>query len=69
MPVHSSKDHNFATIARRVVEQTIGETLTDEPLSDPNAVKNSASVALGKLGGAKAGKARAKKLTASERDR
>jgi hypothetical protein len=35
--------------------------------ADPNAGKNPAAVALGKLGGAKGGIARAKKLTAKER--
>jgi hypothetical protein len=42
-----------------VVEQAIGEKLNDTPLDDPNAGKNPAAVALGKLGGAKGGAARA----------
>jgi len=69
MPSCSSKssDHDFATIARRVVEQAIGEKLTGEPLDDPNAGKNPAAVALGKLGGAKGGRARAKALTSEQR--
>ena len=69
MPTRSSKpkDHDFATNARRVVEQAIGEKLTGEPLEDPNAGKNPAAVALGRLGGAKGGKARAKKLTPGQR--
>ena len=61
------KDHDFATVARRVVEQAIGETLTGEPLPDPNAGKNPAAVALGKLGGARGGKARAEKLSPAKR--
>jgi hypothetical protein len=69
MPTRSSKpkDHDFATVARRVVEQTIGEKLGGSPLDDPNAGKNPAAVALGKLGGAKGGRARADKLSAAKR--
>ena len=69
MPTRSSKpkDHDFATNARRVVEQAIGEKLDCSPLDDPNAGKNPAAVALGKLGGAKGGKARADKLSAAKR--
>jgi hypothetical protein len=55
MPKRSS-DHDFATVARRVVEQAIGEQLDGSPLPDPNAGKNPAAVALGKLGGAKGGR-------------
>lgn len=54
-------------VARRVVEQAIGEKLDGSPLDDPNAGKNPAAVALGKLGGAKGGKARAEKLTPEQR--
>ena len=67
MPSRSSKDHDFMTVGRRVVEQTIGEHLDGTPLDDPHGGKNPAAVALGKLGGAKGGKARAKKLTAKRR--
>lgn len=55
------------TVARRVVEQAIGEQMDGSPLLDPNAGKNPAAVALGKLGGAKGGKARAKTLTPERR--
>ena len=67
MPSRSSKDHDFATIARRVVEQAIGEKLDGSPLDDPNAGTNPAAVALGKLGGAKGGRARADKLSPAKR--
>jgi hypothetical protein len=67
MPSRSSKDHDFATVARHVVEQAIGEHLDGTPLDDPNKGKNPAAVALGKLGGAKGGNARAKKLTPEQR--
>ena len=62
MPSRSSKDRDFATIARRVVEQAIGEHLDGTPLEKPEP-KNEAAVALGRLGGLKGGKARAKKLS------
>lgn len=73
MPKRSSKPkregtaHDFTVTARRVVEQAIGEKLSGEPLDDPHAGKNPAAVALGKLGGAKGGEARAKALSASKR--
>jgi hypothetical protein len=67
MPTRSSKDRDFATVARRVVEQAIGEHLDGTPLDDPNAGKNPAAVALGKLGGAKGGRARADKLSPAKR--
>jgi len=37
------------------------------PLEDPNAGKNQAAVALGRLGGKKGGKARAEKLSPAKR--
>jgi hypothetical protein len=54
-------------VARRVVEQAIGERLDGSPLPGPDEGKNPHAVALGKLGGAKGGKARAKALTSAER--
>jgi hypothetical protein len=50
-----------------VVEQAIGEHLDGTPLEDPNKGKNPAAVALGKLGGAKGGRARAEKLSPAKR--
>jgi len=67
MPKRSSKGRDFTAIARNVVEQAIGERLDGNPLPDPNAGKNPAAVALGKLGGAKGGAARAAKLSAAKR--
>lgn len=73
MPTRSSKPkregtpHDFTVTARRVVEQAIGEKLDGSPLDDPNAGKNPAAVALGKLGGAKGGKARAEALSPAKR--
>lgn len=76
MPRRSSKDrperrkgteHDFTRTALSVVEQAIGERLDGSPLPDKDAGKNPHAVALGKLGGAKGGKARAKALTAARR--
>lgn len=63
MPTRSSKDHDFTQNALRVVEQAIGEQWDGSPLPDKDAGKNPAAVALGKLGGAKGGAARAAALT------
>lgn len=59
MPKHSSKKEKRDPFqnALRVVEEAIGSSLS----------KNPAAVALGRLGGLKGGKARAKKLTSEER--
>ena len=65
MPTRSSKDHDFATVARRVVEQAIGEKLDGSPLEE--SAKNPHAVALGKLGGAKGGAARAAALSPRKR--
>jgi hypothetical protein len=67
MPTRSSKDHDFVTVARRVVERAIGEHLDGTPLEPPDAGKNPHAVALGRLGGQKGGKARARILSAKER--
>ncbi|HEY1579903.1 MAG TPA: hypothetical protein VGF82_22785 [Terracidiphilus sp.] len=69
MPTRSSKskDRDFAVNAFRVVEQAIGEHMDGTPLEDQSAGKNPAAVALGKLGGAKGGKARAAKLSPAKR--
>lgn len=69
MPTRSSKsrDRDFAVNALRVVEKAIGEHMDGTPLEDPNEGKNPAAVALGKLGGAKGGKARAAKLSKAKR--
>ena len=67
MPKRSSKEHDFAVNAFRIVEQAIGEKMDGTPLPDPNKGKNPAAVALGKLGGKKGGKARAEKLSPAKR--
>jgi hypothetical protein len=67
VPKRTEKARDFFAIARRVVEQAIGEQMDGSPLEDPDAGKNPAAVALGKLGGAKGGKARAKALSPAKR--
>jgi hypothetical protein len=62
-----AKDCDFAVNAFRVVQQAIGEQMDGTPLPDPDAGKNPAAVALGKLGGAKGGRARAAKLSQAKR--
>jgi hypothetical protein len=51
-------------LAFQVFQEAIGEA---PPLPDLDAGKNPAAVALGKLGGAKGGKARALKMTKEQR--
>lgn len=69
MPTRSSKPkhRDFATVARNVVEQAIGERLDGTPLENPDEEKNPHAVALGRLGGQKGGRARALKLTPPRR--
>jgi hypothetical protein len=59
MPKRSSKA-DLNTTAFNVVQQSIGQ-------SEPKPAKNPAAVALGRLGGLKGGKARAKALSKEER--
>lgn len=66
-PKRQGTPHDFTVIARRVVEQAIGEKLSGEPLDDKDAGKNPAAVALGRLGGKKGGKARAEALSPAKR--
>jgi hypothetical protein len=54
------KDHDFATVARRVVEQAIGEQLDGSPLDTKPKSKRA-------LGGKKGGPARAASLTPEQR--
>ena len=66
-PKREGTAHDFTVIARRVVEQAIGEHLDGSPLVNKDAGKNPAAVALGKLGGAKGGRARAEALSPAKR--
>ena len=70
MPTRSSnKGRDFAVTARRVVERAIGEQLDGSPIVELNERKNPNAVALGRLGGQKGGKARAKRLSKEQRRR
>lgn len=58
--------------ARQIIEEAIGEPLTENPAQEPTTPqpmkeKNAAAVALGRLGGLKGGKARAEKLSPEKR--
>jgi hypothetical protein len=76
MPSRASKptskakpaDRDFTAVARRVVEQAIGERLDGSPLPSAQPdTRNPAAVALSKLGASKGGKARANALSPSKR--
>jgi hypothetical protein len=72
MPSRASKQksepRDFAAVARRVVEEAIGERLDGSPLPEPEPdTRNPAAVALNKLGASKGGKARAQKLSKAKR--
>jgi hypothetical protein len=66
-----SKPTDISQLARAIVAEETGESLTEPPLpkepSKETREKNPAAVALGKLGGKKGGEARAKKLTPEQR--
>ena len=60
----------FNLKARRIVEIATGQPLSENPPLTPakeEPAKNPHAVALGRLGGLKGGKARAKKLTKEQR--
>lgn len=65
------RDHDFATVAFRVVQEATGEREPAQlkpPRPEPTPEeRHAAAVALGRLGGRKGGKARAAKLTPEQR--
>ncbi|MFN8140087.1 MAG: hypothetical protein U0R49_09855 [Fimbriimonadales bacterium] len=61
MPKRSSKDLN--QLAKSISDQATGQ----KPKNEPEREKDPAAVELGRRGGLKGGKARAKKLTAEQR--
>lgn len=65
------RDHDFSTLAFRVVQEATaepGSALNEPAQRDPTPEeRHAAAVALGRLGGLKGGKARARKLTAEQR--
>src|ERR1700720_550423 len=60
----TSRQRDFVTVARRVVEHAIGEHLDGTPLEDPDAGKNPAALALSKLGASKGRKGETQKALA-----
>lgn len=66
MPKRSSKRRDASTIAFDIVAQATGEERHKHKKSQESE-KNPAAVTLGRLGGLKGGKARAKSLTAAQR--
>lgn len=63
MPKRPRRPRDPFQLAHQVFQEAIGE----RPRQDPDAGKNPAAVALGKLGSAKGGKARAAALTKQQR--
>src|SRR5882672_5597340 len=68
MAKRSKPKRDFMEVARGVVEQAIGEQMDGNPLPQPEPdMRNAHAVALGKIGGKKGGKARARSLSARRR--
>lgn len=68
MPKRSGEKRDFMQVAREIVEKAIGEQMDGTPLpTPPKDKRNPHAVALGRLGGRKGGKARAKALSSSKR--
>jgi hypothetical protein len=63
MPKRSRRPRDFNQLAATIVGEATGQI----ERKDPDAGKDPAAVALGRKGGLKGGKARAKALTAKER--
>jgi len=63
MPKRSRKPRDPNAMAAAIVD----EATSDEPVPDPDEGKDPAAVALGRRGGLKGGKARARKLTKTQR--
>lgn len=67
MPASPRKPRDVNQLAASILHEATDETPADEVVVAPEPTKNPAAVALGKLGGAKGGKARAAKLTPDQR--
>ncbi len=63
----SGQKRDFMQVAREVVEHAIGEKMDGTPLQQEIDKRNLRAVKAGRLGGLKGGKARAKKLSSSQR--
>lgn len=67
MPKRSSKREDVNQSAFRTLQEATGEKPKTPPMPAPEPKKNPAAVELGRLGGLKGGKARAKALTKAQR--
>lgn len=68
MPTRSRTPRDVNQLAHHIANITVQSSSTDKIAhSKQERIKNPAAVALGKLGGAKGGKARASKLTSEQR--
>ena len=68
MPKRPTPKRDFMEVARNIVEHAIGEQMDGKPLPEPEPDKrNPHAVALGRMGGKRGGKARAKALTPQRR--
>jgi len=67
MPKRSSKREDSNQTAHRTLLEAIGEKPKTPAVPAPDPKKNPAAVALGRLGGLKGGKARAKSLSPAKR--
>ena len=71
MPKRSSKKKkDFSQLAKRIVDEATEPETKEKPQEEEkpeDTGKNPAAVALGRLGGLKGGKARAKNMTPEER--
>jgi hypothetical protein len=68
MVKRTSEKRDFMQVARSIVETAIGEQMDGNPIPEPPKDEpNPHAVALGKLGGRKGGKARAKSLSPMKR--
>jgi hypothetical protein len=65
MPKRSRIPKDINQLAKFIVDKATGEDMSNEPIQEKK--KNPAAVELGRLGGLKGGKARAKKLTPKQR--
>jgi hypothetical protein len=63
---HKKRPRDPNQLGKMIVDISVGD-VEDRALTPEEQGKNPAAVALGRLGGAKGGKARAKKLTAKQR--
>jgi hypothetical protein len=63
MPKRSSKPRDLNKLASAIVD----DATSDEPAPDPDEGKDPAAVELGRRGGLKGGKARARRLSKQER--